>query len=43
MNQHINVLGYLERAENALADADGLDPDRATDVRLWFRRPAFLV
>lgn len=43
VNQHINVLGYLERAENALADADGLDPDRATDVRLWFRRPAFLA
>lgn len=42
LNQHINVLGYLERAENVLANADGLDPETAASVRLWFRRPSFL-
>lgn len=42
-NRHINVLGYLERAENAIADADGLDLDAAGDAHLWFRRPTFLA
>lgn len=40
LNQHINVLGYLERAENVLANGDELD--RAASVRLWFRQPSFL-
>lgn len=42
LNQHINVLGYLERAENVLANADDLGTEDAASVQLWFRRPAFL-
>lgn len=40
MNNHVTFAAYLERAENALADAqlDAASPDRAS---IWFSRPSF--
>lgn len=40
LNHHVTFAAYLERAENALADAqlDASPPDRAS---IWFRRPSF--
>ena len=40
MNNHVTFAAYLERAENALADAqlDPASPDRAS---IWFSRPSF--
>jgi hypothetical protein len=40
MNNHVTFAAYLERAENALADAqlDAASPDQ---VSIWFRRPSF--
>jgi hypothetical protein len=40
INNHVTFAAYLERAENALADAqlDAVAPDRAS---MWFRQPSF--
>ena len=40
MNNHVSFSAYLERAENALADAqlNATSPDRAS---IWFSRPSF--
>ena len=40
INNHVNLAAYVERAENALADAqlDAASPDR---VSIWFSRPSF--
>lgn len=40
VNHHVNLAAYLERVENALADADldSVPPDRAS---VWFRRASF--
>jgi len=40
MNSHVTFAAYLERAENALADAqlDAASPDR---VSIWFSRPSY--
>ena len=40
MNNHVTFAAYLERAENALADAqlDAASPDQAS---MWFSRPSF--
>lgn len=39
-NKHVNAAAYIERAENAVADADADSvPRHRADI--WFRRPAF--
>jgi hypothetical protein len=40
LNNHVTFAAYVERAENALADAqlDAASPDR---VSIWFSRPSF--
>lgn len=42
LNQHINVTGFLERAENVLADARRDGSTSISSVDMWFRRPAFV-
>jgi hypothetical protein len=40
LNRHVNVGAYVERAENAAADAD-VDAAVLRRAALWFRRPSF--
>lgn len=40
INRHVNVGAYVERAENAAADAD-VDTAVLRRAAMWFRRPAF--
>lgn len=40
MNNHVTFAAYVERAENALADAQ-LDAPSLTRVSIWFSRPSF--
>ena len=40
MNNHVTFAAYLERAENALADAQ-LEPASPDRVSIWFSRPSF--
>ena len=40
-NDHVFSLSYLERAENALADA-GVDTAALHGWRVWYQRPSFL-
>jgi hypothetical protein len=41
VNRHVTAYAYLERAENAMADA-GLAARGHRRAGLWFRRPSFL-
>jgi acyl-CoA thioesterase FadM len=41
VNRHVTASAYLERAENAVADA-GLDAGGLHEADLWFRRPALV-
>jgi hypothetical protein len=40
INRHVNVGAYVERAENAAADAE-VDTAALRRAAMWFRRPAF--
>jgi hypothetical protein len=40
INQHVNAVAYIERAENAVADADAEDQE-LRQAGIWFRRPSF--
>lgn len=40
MNSHVTFAAYVERAENALADAQR-DAASLTRVSIWFSRPSF--
>lgn len=40
INQHANVAAYVERAENAAAEAD-VDTAAPRRAAMWFRRPSF--
>ena len=40
INRHVNVGAYVERAENAAADA-AADTASLRKAALWFRRPSF--
>lgn len=41
LNQHVNSLSFLERAENALADA-GVTPAPTGRFEIWYQKPGFV-